>query len=153
MLDRLQVLNEDEYSMLIDSVSLITVLIAGADDHIDPRETDWAEKITRIRSYNYRNELKGFYLKVGEDYSERLHDWINRLPNDREEREKIITEELEKLNPILQKLEEGIADLLYKSLTSFARHVARASGGIAGFGSITPEEAKYIDLPMIDPVD
>ena len=52
MIDRFKILNEDEFLSLKDAVSLIAVLVAGADGKIDDDEKEWSEKITDIRSYS-----------------------------------------------------------------------------------------------------
>ncbi|MBK8391868.1 MAG: hypothetical protein IPL23_22440 [Saprospiraceae bacterium] len=59
---------------------------------------------------------------------------------------------MEEVNPILGKLDHLVALHLYKSYTSFAKHVAKASGGVLGFFSIGPNESNLITLPMITPI-
>ena len=59
---------------------------------------------------------------------------------------------LEELNPILSTIDETVAYHLYKSYKSFAKHVAKASGGLFGFFSIGPEEKALLGLPMLDPI-
>ena len=54
------------------------------------------------------------------------------------------------LNPILEELPLQEAAILYKDFISFAKHVAKASGGFFGFFSVGPEEGKVIGLPMLN---
>ena len=68
-----------------------------------------------------------------------------------DERSQKINQELKKLNEILPKIEIIFAKEFYKSLLRLAKQVARASGGIWGYGSISPEEQKYLDLEVITP--
>ena len=72
------------------------------------------------------------------------------LSKDRSERMNQVSTELAKLNPILAKLDTCYAAALYQSFLSFAKHIARASGGILRFLTIGPKEHKVVELPMIE---
>jgi len=145
-------LTEAESTQMIDAIPLITILIAGADGDIDPTETEWAEKLTKIRQYDYDNELNDYYKKVGENYADRVTDLIAELPGDTDRRRNAISERLGALNDSLAKLDKDYAVSLIDSFKTFASHVAKASGGFLGFGSISNEEHKLIDLPMINTI-
>ena len=145
-------LAEGDYKKLIQAVSEITILIAGADGEIDKNELEWAEKLTHIRSYKMSKDLIGFYQEVGKTFHEDIEALIKELPSKTEERQAILSKRLEEVNPILGKLDHLVALHLYKSYTSFAKHVAKASGGVLGFFSIGPNESDLITLPMITPI-
>lgn len=145
-------LSQEEYNKLIDAVSLITVYIAGADGEINTTETDWAEKIANIRSYNLPDNLSSFYKDVGVDFHDRIHTYIEELPNLPHTRNPIIEERLGLLNPILAKLPQNLGAAMYDTFISFAKHVAKATGGFFGFFSIGPKEAELLDLKMISPI-
>ncbi|MBK8505098.1 MAG: hypothetical protein IPL46_24570 [Saprospiraceae bacterium] len=154
MIEQFKGISEEEYEDLKDAVSLITVLIAGADGTIDRKEKDWAEKVTNIRSYSLPQGLKDFYLEVGEDFQSRLDTFIDRFKGEVEARNREISLELAKLNqtfPKIQDRESAVA--LYESFISFARHVARASGGFLSWGTINVHEKKLMSLDMIHPVE
>ena len=152
MLDNLTRLDEDEIQELYDAIPVITLLIAGADGEIDDLELAHSEKITKIRGFSGHETMQDFYDKVGEDYSERLKRWLKVVPQDTEERTNHLSARIEKLNPILAKLDPESGARMYKSLTSFAKHVAKASGGFLGIGSINKAEAELMDLPMLTPI-
>jgi hypothetical protein len=128
------------------------LLIAGADGKIDARETEWATKLAKIRGYKEKVELKPLYREVGENFEERLNYYLEKLPEDLSEMQRLISDKLSKLNNILPKIDSWYALLYYESLLSFAKHVAEASGGILGFMSIDAKEKVLIKLPMIDPI-
>ncbi len=65
------------------------------------------------------------------------------------ERNKRISGELEKLNPIFPKLDQAFAKELYDSFLSFAEQVAKASGGGLGYAAVSPEEKEWAQLNMI----
>ncbi len=137
---------------LEDALALIMILIAGADGEIDAKEFNWAEKLTNIRSYAKPKALNDFYGRVHAKFTRQVETLLNELPTDLAEREKVISKELSKINYILPRLENEIAYKIYKSYLSFAQHVAKASGGFLGFGSISYAEKQLIHLPMIDAV-
>ncbi len=143
-------LTEQEYNLLKDAIPQITVLVAGADGKISPKETQWAEKVTNIRSYSTLEEYHQFYKEIGETFNDRLRELIETLPQDIDARSASISDTLAKLNPILRKLDPKHAAHLYSELLSFAKHVARASGGFLKFWSISAEEKQWIGLPMLD---
>jgi len=153
MTEYFKALSDAEYERLKDSIALITVYIAGADGSIENDELVWADKVTKIRAYNLPEGLKGFYKEVGIEFQDKVDHFMNTLPKEVEQRNVVAEEELAKLNPILAKLNPKLGSRLYNSLLSFAKHVAKASGGLFGFFSIGPKEMKLLDLDMIEPIE
>lgn len=153
MIPQFEKLNVEQVELMYNCIPLITIYIAGADGNIDEKEAEWAEKLTKIRSYSYHESLQEYYTNLGETYSDRLESLMSILPDDVAARTAAIEELLAGLNQIFPKLEVNFAARFYKSLLSFAKHVAKASGGFLGFGAISRDEKKLIDLEMITPVD
>lgn len=145
-------LPQKDIDALIDALPYITILIAGADGNIKPQELEWAEKITKVRQFDFPSIMKPFYEKVGANFSERLQQILKELPGDTVRRNDAVEAKLAELNSILAKLDHYYADTLLKSFKSFAKHVARASGGIFGFGSISRDEARVMELKMLNPI-
>ena len=139
----------------MDAIPIITLLIAGADGDISTDELNESKKITKIRGFSGGEYMQAFYNKVGEDYAERLERWMKVIPKDTVERTADLSARLEKLNPILAKLDQETGHHFYKSFTSFAMHVAKADGGIQWLklGTVSSEEAKLVNLPMLTPID
>jgi hypothetical protein len=106
--------------------------------------------VTDIRSYSAAEEYQAFYPEIGESFQGRLEELSSALPEDLASRNASISENLAALNPILRKLEPKHAAHLYSELKTFAKHVARASGGFLKFWSVSAEEKKWIELPMVD---
>jgi len=153
MVQGFESLTDQQFATLKDAIAQITVLIAGADGHIDPKETEWATKLTQIRSYNNPLHLNAFYEAVGEDFSEKLDTLIASAPTDVDARTKMISDKLGNVNAVLSALENNLAAELYTSFVSFAKHVAKASGGFLGMMSVSKEEANLMDLKMINPIE
>jgi hypothetical protein len=147
--DIFKALLPEEYAQLKNAIPLITILIGGADGDLDSKERTWAEKVTNIRSYSLPEEYRGFYTVIGHNFPEELDKLIEELPDDVAERQMEISRRLASLNDILSKLDSKVAAAMYDELKSFARHVARASGGFLTMWSISAEEKRWISLPMI----
>ncbi len=143
-------LTTEESALVVDAVPLVTILIAGADGEIDAEEKAWSKKLTDIRTYAHPDLLNDYYIEVGKTFSDRMNHYMNELPHSPEERNIIISEKLKGLNPIFPKMSPIMAKRLHTSLTSFAQHVAKASGGFLGFGSISKAEKQWMELPMLD---
>jgi hypothetical protein len=152
MMTNFENITPSEFDSLKNALLQITVLIAGADGRIDASETDWAEKLTEIRGYAHKEDLREFYDEVHIDFQTRLQQLIAELPADVETRNSQISATLSALNPILAKLDNKIGFELYTSLVSFAKHIAQSSGGIMRFMSISKAEEEWISLPMLTPI-
>ena len=152
MLDTFKGITEQEKRQLIDAIAQITILIAGADGDINRKETSWAKKLARIRSYASNKKLNEFYRIVGKTFCNDLERMRSSLPDDTNARNKVLVEQLSHLNGLLSKLPFTMRLALYESYTSFAKHVAEASGGFFRFMSISGEEKKLMNLPMLQPI-
>ncbi len=153
MLPELEVLTAEENELLKNAFPLVTLLIAGADGNIDAEETKWATELTIIRGYDNPKMLQPFYDDLQKDFPKRLKSLLSVIPlDDTTKRNAVITTELTKLNDIFAKIDPKYAFGFRKDLLSFADHVARASGGILRFGSVSTAEKKLIGLSMIQPI-
>jgi len=149
MIPQFQNLSEEEKTTLLDAPALIAILIAGADDKIDEKEIDYSEKITHFRASNEESPLHNYYAEVEKFLKDAIDQHIRTLPQNRIDRQRIISEELSRLNEIFSKLDKGFAAELYKSYLSFATSVAKSSGGVLGYAAVSPEEERLLGLDMI----
>ena len=152
MIEGFDRVSEEQFVILKDAIAWITILIAGADGDIAKEETAWAEKLTKIRSYANPNSLTPFYKEVGVDFQDRLHNILDALPIGKKKREEILTANLTQVNDAIKLLDSELASELYKSYLSFAKHVAKQSGGFLGFFNIDKDEETLMDLSMINPI-
>ena len=151
MIPELKKLSADELEMLIKAPLLVSILIAGADGQIDRSEIKGAIQTTQKKAQG-NSALKAFYASVSEDFEDKLKVLIQGYPSSPGPRSVQIENELASLNLILTKVEGKLAQEIYQSLKSLALNTAKSSGGLFGFrSSIGPEEAKYVELPMIQP--
>lgn len=145
-------LTAEENVQITDAIPLITLLIGTADGFLDIRESEWAERVVKYRQFDNDESLKQYYKAVGRDFDDRLNHFIRLLPEDKSKVTASLVERLEKLNPVMKKLNAHDGHRLYEDFLSFARHVAKSNGGVFYMGSISPEEKALLDLSMIDAV-
>lgn len=151
MIPEFKNLSQQEINEIIDAPILVTILIAGAEGKIDEREIDWGAYVVHFRVSEYESSsMMRVYKETDRIFKDVLIHHLEALPKDTNERSRIISEKLGKLNAIFSKIDKKFARDYYDSLRTLAKQVAKSSGGIWGYGSISPEEQKYLDLDMID---
>lgn len=151
MIPELKQLASDELETLIKAPLLVSILIAGADGQIDKSEIRGAINTAKKKTQS-NSSLKVFYESVSEDFEDKLKVLIQSYPSNPAARCEQIEKELATLNTIFTKVEGQLAIEIYSSLKNLAMSTAKSSGGLFGFrSSIGPEEAKYVELPMIQP--
>jgi len=150
MIEEFKTLRDDEIEVLLNAPVLVSVLIAGADDKIDKSEISQAVEIANSKQARAREQLIEYYREVGVTFEEKFNKYVNELPDSASLRSDVITKELNKLNHILPKVDRNFAIKLYASLKEMAKKIAEASGGVLGYMSVSYEEAKLMELEMIE---
>lgn len=145
-------LTKEEIDTLVAAPALITILVGAADGELDREERVWSERLLRSRTYNNPKALNEFYRVVVEGFWVKVHSEMAHLPQDTDQRNAEISARLEKLNPILAKIDLPLAADLYKGFRGLAEETAEASGGFLRIGAISAAEAKWIKLPMLTPI-
>jgi len=152
MIEHFENITPEEFKTLTHTISRITILVGGADGTLDKDETAKAAKIAKIRTYSNAESLHGFYKEVGADFQAVLDAEFDSLPGIVDDRSNVLVEKIKMVNDILPKLDATIGHELYKSYLSFAKHVAKSSGGFLDFLSVSGAEAKWMNLEMINPI-
>jgi len=134
---------------LLQVPAYVALLIAGADSEINKAEIDEAISLTQLKKVTSREMLQEYYDQVRPIFPTALAKLIESMPKDGRLREQQLTETLEKVNPILDRLEHKFAVQFYASMKNFAKGVAESSGGVFGYMTVSYEESKLVDLPMI----
>ena len=146
-------ISAEDLQILENAVPQIALLVAGADGQVDKEETDWAVKLTHIRTYSGDKDVQDFYKEVEANFNIKLNDLMKNASKDTTKRQLGLIAELSKVNPILAKLDPTVAYHVYHSYVTFAKSVAKAGGGFLGFGSISSAEERVMGLPMITPIE
>jgi hypothetical protein len=144
-------LSKAEKELLFLAPAMVAILIAGADDDIDDKERATARKLIKYKEVAPKNAVLVPYIKkIRETFEEDITKLLTEYPGMAELRNPIIEEQLKRLNDILPKLSIDFSKAFYEGLRNFARNIAKASGGVLGFFSVSEEEKKWIDLEMIN---
>lgn len=145
-------LNPEETELMLQAPALVTILIAGADENIDPEETGWAAKVAKYRKATAElPALREYYRAIEGRFVETIEKLIQELPAGLHARTAEIAAQLQGLNAIWPKLSPEFARAFYRDLKTLAEHVAKASGGLLGLGKISDKEREWLDLQMIQP--
>jgi len=147
MIKEFKKLREDEVDVLMKAPVYVAILIAGADGKIDKTEKKEAISIANMRQSRSREQLNEYYNHI--DFNKDFEKLTDELPAGVEERNKAIIRELRKLNFILKKVDKTFAVKLYASLKDLAKKIAEASGGVLSYLTISYEEAKLMELKML----
>lgn len=125
------------------------ILIAAADGDINEDELDALKEVVHIKTFAEHNDVENLYEELEESLEETIQSVLNNLESQGKNRLNFLVSNLEKLNLVLPKLNATYARQYVNSLRSLAVSIANSSGGVLGIGTISWEEARYIDLPMI----
>lgn len=141
-------LTDAEAKSLYQAPAMIAVLIASADSQIDEQETIWAKKVLGFRQ-EVGNKLLFNYYEIAESFFEETMESLLSEEGVTQARIASLETALANLNPILAKIDDKFAAELLETWKSFAVQVAKATGGVFGFGSISAQEKYLMELKMI----
>jgi hypothetical protein len=141
-------LNNEEIELLFKAPFLVCILIAGADGTIDRKEIKGAINIAQTK-HKKASILTPYFNELTEDFEDKLKILIQGYPYESTQRSPLIIAELSELNKVWSKLPKQFSVEFYDVLKDIARGIALSSGGMLGMNSIGSEEAKYLQLSMI----
>ncbi len=150
MIHPLRRLNDEEREQLFHVPSLITVLIAGADDNIQREEITWAAAVVNYRTLTGDELLYTYYDEVNASFDAGVELILEKCPKGLNERTLYLKREIAQINPVLKKLDQVYRNALIASWKSLAKQVARATGGFLGVGAISKQEEELLGLEMIE---
>jgi hypothetical protein len=144
-------LSSDEQNILYALPFHIAIWIASADGHVEESEIRRAVSVIHLQSGKAASRpLSEFYNKVSEDLEDKLKILLYNSPKSENERTSYHSKKIVDANSVLKKLDRQFIVNLHNSLRELARQVAKASGGLLGYGSIGVEESRLIDLNLIE---
>lgn len=145
-------LSAEQEEILLSAFADVAVLIGAADGNMDEEELAWSKKVTHIRTFSGHEQLFEFYKKLDEQIGQRIADGLQLNQDDPAARETELISRLERVDSVLSTLTPQFGSYIYHDLLSYAKHIARASGGFLRFFSISAGEKEFMSLPMITPV-
>lgn len=153
MVYQLEKLTDKEKDVVFNAPALVTLLIAGADDHIEDIEIRRAIELVHIKTFSEKEGLKDLYKDIEYDFKNDLAKLLEILPATAAERNPVIANVLAELNVIFTKIDHKFAKNLYDSLKNFAYYISVASGSILSIPVQNHYEKELVSLPMLqDPI-
>ncbi len=146
MIKEFENLKDTEIELMLKAPVLVCILIAGADGTIDKKEIK--EAIAQTQKNN-KSALAVYLREVSQDFEDKLKILIQSYPFESTQRNPILIEELGQLNNLWKKLDRSFATHFYQMLKELAAKIAGSSGGLWGMKTVTTEEARFLQLPMI----
>jgi len=146
MIKEFDSLTDSETELMLKAPVLVCILIAGADGTIDKKEIKQAIAQTQKKT---KAGISDYLKEVSQDFEDKIKILIQSYPYESTQRNPILIEELGQLNRIWKKLDKAFAGQVYHMLKELAQKIASSSGGLWGMKTVTHEEAKFLQLPMI----
>jgi len=150
MLDHIHHLSEEEKNLVLQAPVYVSLLIEGADGHIQQEEQKRILELVHTKTFSEHYELRELYATLNHDLAEHLRQMMAALPEDTNERQAMLSGLLGRLNHIFPQLEKHFARRLYKNLREFAHYIAHADGGFWGISAVSDAEQQWIKLPMLE---
>jgi hypothetical protein len=150
MLDHIHHLSEEEKNLVLQAPVYVSLLIAGADGHVQLEEQQRILELVHTKTFSEQYELRALYAELDHDLAAHLRQMLVSLPENTEERQDMLSGLLQRLNLIFPQLEKHFARQLFKSLREFAHYIAHADGGFWGISAVSDAERQWIKLPMLE---
>lgn len=150
MVKELRQLSAHELELVYKAPILVCILIAGADGEIDRKEIRESIRIAEENREGDNKSIGALFREIAQDFEDKLHVLLQQYPRDSVQRNPIIEGELAGLNALWPKVERKFAEEYYQLLLDITKTIAGSSGGVLGYGSVADEEARFLNLKMIN---
>lgn len=129
----------------------VALLIASADGFIDESEIRKAISVIRFQaSYSADAELTEYFEEINHDAEDKLRIILSASPRKPQDRILYLSKKIVDANIVLRKLNRSFVVGLHESLRNLAKQIAKASGGVLGYGGVGPEESSLLDLNLLE---
>ena len=125
-MEQLNNFSTKEKEALLKFPAYISLLAANNDGKLDKSEKKSAIKFSHIKTYSSDPLLTEFYKEADIVFERNIEQLDEALPDEKDQREAIIKNELLKLEKIVLKLEKDYALTMHRSMNSFKDHVSKA---------------------------
>jgi hypothetical protein len=140
MLNELKNLTPAEIELLIKAPVYVAILSAISDDAtVDKYEKADAIKLAHLRTFTSPPLLHDYYKEVDHIFAKTFEEVMATMPRGVDKQTAWLKSELQKLNPVFEKLPAYFSMEIIKSLRSFADHVFRVNNGVL----------QYLVLPVV----
>lgn len=125
-------LTDEEKALLIKAPVLISILAAGGDDNMSEYERAEAVSQAHLKTFTGTQLLHPYYTEVDHRFKANFDLALALYTPFNDHRRARLTQEVDRLNKVIGKLDSGYANTLRKSLGDYARHVKYADRKFIG---------------------
>jgi hypothetical protein len=123
-------LDEKEKEQLLKFPAYISLLASTTEGGIDKQEMKAVVKLTHVKTFSCDPMLSDFYKEAAQVFEKTITTLDNELPHNKQERALAITQELDKLEPLLKKLDPLYASVLRQSMETYKDYISKAHRNI-----------------------
>ena len=128
-----QDLSEQDQAQLLKFPAYISLLASTSENGLDKKEKKAVVKLTHIRTFTTDPLLSDFYRDAELSFAETLTALNKELPQEKVARRQTIIKELNKMDPILNKLGPHYGLVFRRSMEAYKQHVSRAHHNVLEF--------------------
>jgi hypothetical protein len=130
MITELEKLSEAEYDLLLKAPVLMSVLVSCAGGEVNKKQKAEAIKLSHIKTFTAVPELRPYYKEVEKNFQGDFESIASTYYPFDDKKRNALKKEMEKVPPILKKLDPEYAGFLGRGLERYANHVKRAAHSI-----------------------
>jgi Icc-related predicted phosphoesterase len=139
-----------EQEILLDAPLWVAIWVGISDNHFDKKEQAKALETLGVKSFSESPDVAILYQQI-QHPGDRLTTLLDTLPASPDAIKEAVKNQLLEVKAVLGKCDPPFAMELFKSFRSVGVHVANASGGMLGIGSMSEEERTAMQLEFLKP--
>lgn len=127
MINEFEKLRPEERALLFKAPVLISALVSSSYREVNQTQKNDAIKLAHLRTFTAPPSLLPYYREVDTLFKEELEKTLQEYYPFDEAKRAELQEKLEEANKVITKLEGSYAQVLHKSLESYASHVKKST--------------------------
>ena len=130
MIKQFEHLADKERELLYRAPVLVSVLASCSDHEVNETRKADAIKLAHLKTFTASPLLLPYYTEVEKSFPEQFEAEIKKYFPFDEAKRIALKEEIDKVNVLIGKLEQGYAEALRKSLEKYSTHVKKATHSV-----------------------
>jgi hypothetical protein len=126
MIQELQRLTNEEKARIFKAPVYVSLLAASSNNEVSEKEKADAIKMAHLKTFTADPLLLEYYNEVEENFVDNFEAAVKRFTPFDDAKRELLTEEVNLLNKIIDKLDQPFASVLKKSLSGYAAHVKKS---------------------------
>ena len=130
MIKQFEHLADKERELLYKAPVLVSVLASCSDHKVNKTRKADAIKLAHLKTFTASPLLLPYYTEVEKSFKEQFEAEIKKYFPFDEAKRIALKEEIDKVNALIGKLEQGYGEALRKSLEKYSTHVKKATHSV-----------------------